>query len=796
MKPEIQITEEFDSNVGQLVNYDLVNGVEQANFDNRRHLTLRTLNGSAFQYQTVQSTLDNLSQEDLAGITQGDLERLKTLVRILADRVDISAFLTSRGYTGSAFQGFLSSLQVAKGSVSMLLLDDEPISNLESEDMRGLEERPLTATESWTQGAAVKTSSLGNRYALTWDLSTGTNVNVSQDIPLDLSGFTTTDFVSLALPSFPATSLTLSQSYLTISDGTASQVFTFSDSVTALTDGNCEARWPNTLGTMKPTTITLTMKATASATLVVAAIRLLSPQWTPTKLGINTRTENLEPIVTRTGTVPTAAFPTVWRANQNATDVGRASDPRPVNIKLSTVFNTGSLSQTGSVKFFFRGGREDTLTQLDINGGDLNNDGILDVGYDQGALDALGKQPGYTGQALFKPQPQSDLDTLTQTQIDGSTQASLERLQDTVAVTWVEATLSWTSTTTTILVKNSTTYSGDEYTFTVPGHFDANTNYLFRAGIDENTFRCRVFTLNEYEGVNTTLFDSGTIVDDVMFRRRQGRVGWTFTLGDGDSYIRNVRANNPVFGEYRSHHLLSHTPVVGGRLVVSATPDRELYQGAKAWRSGSLGIDHSISNSDDGSLQATGSRLFGIQTLPINIENFSQTKITFDAYVPENFQLNVALANQYGYFIPLVLPALVPEKWNGVQIKPKVASLEQSGRYFLMFFGSGNTTTSFWIDNLSINQRMISWSARAVQSDPWNRFDPDWTEFEDLINTDNGVMFRDRGTQAQIRGQALSPNVMINRVYLKPKYAELGRFVWEVPGRRYYNADGSVDYAE
>jgi hypothetical protein len=94
-------------------------------------------------------------------------------------------------------------------------------------------------------------------------------------------------------------------------------------------------------------------------------------------------------------------------------------------------------------------------------------------------------------------------------------------------------------------------------------------------------------------------------------------------------------------------------------------------------------------------------------------------------------------------------------------------------------------SSTFWIDNFTFQHRSIRWDGRSTFMDPWGRNKYDWTDFGSLVNqTTDGIMFPERGNFVQIRGQALTPNASIDKLYIKPKYAQLGRLVWNVD-RRY-----------
>jgi hypothetical protein len=102
----------------------------------------------------------------------------------------------------------------------------------------------------------------------------------------------------------------------------------------------------------------------------------------------------------------------------------------------------------------------------------------------------------------------------------------------------------------------------------------------------------------------------------------------------------------------------------------------------------------------------------------------------------------------------------------------------------------------WWVDNVSVYERSISWAGRAVISDPWKNNIAPWTPYKDFVNQDNsGVLFAERGNQLQVRARALQQNTRISRVQIKPQYAQLGRLVWpenEIQGAHLTSIDSTI----
>jgi hypothetical protein len=96
----------------------------------------------------------------------------------------------------------------------------------------------------------------------------------------------------------------------------------------------------------------------------------------------------------------------------------------------------------------------------------------------------------------------------------------------------------------------------------------------------------------------------------------------------------------------------------------------------------------------------------------------------------------------------------------------------------LYISGPTEGSVTWWVDNLYVRRQTVAWAGRAVANDPWGR-DNAWMEFKHHINSESdGIMFPHRGKWLQIRGQALTDDAEIRKVFMRPKYSELGRLVW------------------
>jgi hypothetical protein len=94
--------------------------------------------------------------------------------------------------------------------------------------------------------------------------------------------------------------------------------------------------------------------------------------------------------------------------------------------------------------------------------------------------------------------------------------------------------------------------------------------------------------------------------------------------------------------------------------------------------------------------------------------------------------------------------------------------------------------STWWVDNIHIRERSLSFYARSIQTDPWGDADSDWVPFRNsLSQSGSGVQFLERGRSLTVLGKAHRQSSYIDNLKVIPNYAQLGRFIWE--GDELYN---------
>lgn len=740
----VRISEEFDNPQGAFTNYDAYDVSQRAALAKQRHVDIRSF---------VQTDLlsEPLTMSDLGVITMTGLD----------------------GYT-----------------------------------MTGLETgaAPYYSGEHWAITAGTGTLVVGpqsdrnhwNGLALTFSVGANAVTSVVSPAIDILTGFADTDLISLAFAGFPLSSITLGSSFVDFTshptgDFTAGPVasvaFNSAALTSSLTSGDTEMRFPRSaltginLAAITGVRLRVTATATSGTPFRCLAIRLLASNWVYAPIDTNTFYHRLVKPVTRNGAAAaTSAFPvsatapTDWPILLRATTLSSPDDdPRPFDVSLGVPFNTGSMTGTNTIALYLREFPKDVNTQLNLDpsGG---------TAVRQATLDALGRQPDYD-RSSFAARRQSDLNLTTQTALDGVTQDALERIVDPTSLAFLQITLTYgpSGTTITFYDANMVGYADTSLTVTLT----ANTNYYLVCDLQDETLRFRIFGSDAQTNIDhsSVVYDSGNIYDDSLCERRPGRVGWYAQFTDGDTYISNIRARHLNFGEYRSHAFVSVTPAIGAQLAVDGTPASQLVTYIEPGPYGGLIALDTVRAASGHGYQITnsGTPNQGIQTNPFYVEDWNSIEISFDVLFPDvpNSQIAAYLLGEYGRKVPVDLPTLTLGRWQHVHVLPTRAVDYPTGAYSLVLYQELADVATWYVDELKINDLAVSWRARAALEDALMDYESEWTDFRQLVNGPNyGALFPERGSYLQVSGRRLKQDAEISKVTAAPFYAQPGRFVF------------------
>lgn len=662
------------------------------------------------------------------------------------------------------------------------------LGTLDHVDLRSFAPSSAGIPENWvaTPSSAFTSFSVGYNASINnWPMMKVSYVGssnltlVSVSDPVDLTAIGEDAILQVALPNFPA-SFSGSTSYLELSsDGFNQEIcsLTWSSAVTVPTvsTSTMMAFSYDQLTGIDLTSVNgvrIRIDGAATGSYTFAALRLVGPGWVQPSVDFDTWNGILRQSISLIGTndepVPAnQSIPPVWFS----ASTGGTDDPQPINGTFGILFNTGANSGTDSFGLNMRA----------VGGTDTSQ--LLLQGLTQAQLN--GPQPGLISTAEI-PRTMGDLEGLTMGEMSQS-MLNLDAVAENVSTTWLSLLVQW-GNSPVITVGNSLGVDNYSWTGDQLPTFSNSTTYLAILKLIDNQVRVQIFNVDQIKlsvapGA-TPIFDSGIISDSYQFIRRPGRIGWQASFTDGNSYIISMCPMSLNFAEYQSTPLNSNTPVAGARLYAQASSNLQLWQNFSSLPiSGGPVVSQDTNRTITGSStkvyldnpsagQGVISNVLSPDALS-GITDMANTVINLSVWLPSASQgrLSMYLLGDHGYQAPLNVPNIIPDQWQPITFNapPNL----QSGNYQLVIVYEGSSTAAFWIDAVSVEQRVVTWSARANMNDPW-------TSFNDVINTDSGgVVFSHKGTQLQIRAQAHRQDAAImSAPKIIPIYAQLGKPLW------------------
>lgn len=688
--------------------------------------------------------------------------------------------------------------------------------------------------EGWTKGTFGYLAAVARFPAIAISAEGLTETeSVTPNRPIDLlTGFSDTDHFTFALPKFPLESINLAQSKIEItsdpqgycSNTKLTAVVSLSESLKTIIEGDSQfviarstlQQKEINLGAITGVRLKIVCNEGKSGTVYVMGIKLAlvptegKPGWVVSTVDFDNWNGMLRkptPINGDTTSGPVLDQGILWKSDL----LPGYNDPRPVDAEFGIVLNPGSQTQQNEVVLYMRQEPLIFQTQLDL------------IGVTQSALD--GKPQPDLGTEEFVARTVGEFDKQPMSRFDHLEQMKdLERLSvaNPIEQSWISFTLKWGEGRTKLTMTNSILPG---YIFPKVPPLENNTEYLMVCSLEDSGARVRIFALNKDKSVvQEPHFDSTLIEDDGVFRRRQGRIGWKAVLADNDAYIHSIRPRSVVFAEYKSTPLTSFTPVDGAQLFANFTGNEELWnQGFEITPAESKGVvltrDKSRTLSGESFRVDTNGteKDVGITTNFIEFIDFTQAEIKFFVWFageprtvetvevkhppafpgPHKYppffpskgfvtfnqemlsNLSAQLVSEEGTIIPLPMPELETNQWQEVIIRIPTDEIIQTGKYRVQILQPTLLASSWWIDNVSIFERSVQWSARSVISDPWNSNYAPWTDFREIVNVNRkGILLSPRGKNLQLRARALRQNATIKSPKIIPRYASLGRLVW------------------
>jgi len=297
--------------------------------------------------------------------------------------------------------------------------------------------------------------------------------------------------------------------------------------------------------------------------------------------------------------------------------------------------------------------------------------------------------------------------------------------------------------------------------------------YSLRMSFDGNRINIEIVLLpHENEGNwvdRSVVFETGFFPLDFRLR---GGVGWKSELIDMRSSVQRILIEDVQFSEYRSAPLRSRNPYSGVQIFKSGTPPLNLVGGigvsASDW-GGSINQDLSKSKSGKSyKVNTTGQlRYEGIKTGRFFVQNPNDARITFKTI--SGVGLEVFL---YCYETDQVVPVYAHDLFSSEWVEiDRTVSVTECGYYAL--YVTSSSFGEWYVDELSIKSPSIAWSARPDQEDKW-------VPMKGVVDSQyGGVVFNNPGKNLQVQGISKFVDSTIHDVQILPKYAELGKIVWE-----------------
>lgn len=265
----------------------------------------------------------------------------------------------------------------------------------------------------------------------------------------------------------------------------------------------------------------------------------------------------------------------------------------------------------------------------------------------------------------------------------------------------------------------------------------------------------------------SVVFDTGLFPVDFRLR---GGIGWKAQLMDHHSSVERVYLEEAEYAEYRSAPLRSWRPYQGAQVFKSGTPPVELVEqlAASDW-GGSINHDPMKSASGNAYKVETSAenRFEGIRTQRFFLQNTSDIRVTTRLLAGVGVEMFL-----YKYDTDELISIHKHDTLNGDWVDIHEFTSVTSAGYYSLYITSPNFGL-WWIDNLSVTVPTVAWSARPNNKSPWSPLKSSVVDSEY-----GGVVFEHPGSELQVRGVSKTAEGNVHDLQIRPKYAELGKFLW------------------
>jgi hypothetical protein len=692
-----------------------------------------------------------------------------------------------------------------------------------------------SVNENWISSSTISNSKVLNGY-YGIDLTCAANATTSAysvltSSVIDISNYATSDYIVATFPNYPSGSITGASSYLDLSsDATGAfdsnqttsiplnstnvnQIgstghYELKCTLSSLSSGKCDL---SKIAAVR-FRIAIPSGVSSAPSFKCISIRCVSVNWRDSLIDIDTANNRIYK------TIPNnfVAFPTTTLLNGNTVLVrsfGKlftTDDPKILNGSIAANIELGdvSLSQTANnvtssneFAFYFNLGTQKT-TQGNLGGPNAT------VNQTQGYLTAAGKNIELidnvyvsikqkdlsvipTAAPNSNSQNQSNLNNYSnkngrlQSDLNAKNQAELNQNLNLNKIDYLKISFNWYKNASSspsdyqcvVKINDSLT---NLYTFLIPNNNLQKSKIIFNPVLEDDYIQIFVYKYNEYDQPKL-IYKTNKIFNTLLFSRSRGRIGWSAILKDADSYINFIQSRGLVYGEYKSNAAKSRTPVKGVKLFSDYSKDVELVTSLQGYNGAVISDDKEKYNNVISTKVYLSSNSFmkGLTTNQFYIEDIKDISINLNIWSLTN-KLKFILINSRDQSIISLIPNYYKTGvWSNINVNFKSDSFVCGNYKFAIIYDNTIDEMQWWVNNLSIKKRLVSWETRSDSNSLINYDSENWINIKKTINNINdGVLFDQKGTNLQFRARAKSHYASIDTIKISPIYATLGNFVW------------------
>lgn len=309
----------------------------------------------------------------------------------------------------------------------------------------------------------------------------------------------------------------------------------------------------------------------------------------------------------------------------------------------------------------------------------------------------------------------------------------------------------------------------------VGGPLDGSKRYLLHVNVRGTQIDARIYETDTAHNLGALVWQLPTTITDANYVVENGRVGFIAGLVSRDAFIEGIDVAPTGFAELKTKRYNSRSPIDGAQLAAVFAPDINLWTG---FTGPDILIDQTKTVSGNGSYRTA----LGITSNSFVVDDWTETYLQLALWVPSG----VTLANQPQILLntdstteTLPMPKLQSSQWNDLYFDLGIfRNLITASGYSISIAPAANPDTPlgfFWVDDMLIGRRRVSWSVRATENGLFREFK------QNINNPDGGVHFpaNERGTELQVKAVALTEDAWVSSFKLFPRYAELGLPVYD-----------------